>query len=842
MVLSADASASQLRAATNAPQGLSAAARARAAGAHVVNLRNVPLNQAGTVRDPALSAPVTSIEDSPFQESETVLMRRSELAVFTSSADGFSSGGSAYILDHPDDDSDPQPVLAGSGAINSAGRNIRDTMSADVDLDGEDEILALTLEGPFLQVWQVDVASGGAAPVWTLVHEFAPFSTLQFVTARLVVGDFDGDRRDEIAVFRTVGEPSDFDNDSTVWVLDDPVDGAGVLLQLDLAGSTTGMHARYFGVAADVDADGDDELVVARQGDSSTKGRVRFSLYDWDTVAESLYRRAGPQIVHTDATPVGGRYMVSKAAAGQLDLDPAEEIALASSTPHFGSSNVVPSGGVKFYVDQLNFDVDANRFDFVQRGTYSGRCEATPIPEYCFDVTTVDRFGDGREWIALARKTDGSGVTVFCLREDPGPDEWDSLPVYSGLPPRDDAVTLRAGDSNGNGAQELFLGLSWGAGAPKDSWLARIHAGVTPTTTRITSVATVTSTAAEPTQPLALAVGEFDGDGLLVKYEGTKIRTSNPVPLYLLVAAPNKAGIDQNYIATGTGYSVAQGSGFETVLSTSTSITGKTGFEFDGLADIFGGSVKATIARESRTSNAVSTTETYVTGRESGSDADVIVHASNTYLVHDYRILNAPGADGSVKRFSIDVPLGDAQIFKTEVPIYNAMVRPEYRIETDLLPHTVGDPASYRTFAEMSQAIAPFVSWSMPAAVTVGQGSGGSVYMEIELATENATTEQAEMAAGVEAEFKAYGATVGGSISAGEGAAYTVATNTSTTFYGRIGDIGPSDFPDWAYSAGLVVYQAWRTADANNNPTGWLPGGYPLTVIDYWVEPFGAGY
>ncbi|MEO1696056.1 MAG: hypothetical protein AAFU73_02095 [Planctomycetota bacterium] len=805
-------------------------------GAQVVDLRTVGLNQPIGLRTDVGGVALSSVADSPFQEEETLLMRRSEAGVFLCSADGTSPGGSSYLID---DTAAGEGVVPGTLSTNSGGRNVRDAVAADVDRDGKDEILALVLEGPFLQVWQIDVADAGAPYAWTLVHEFAPFATSQFVTARLVVGDLDGDRRDEISVLRTVGDPNHFDNDSTVWVLDDPVDGAGVLLQLDLPGNSTGMHARYFGVTADLDADGDDEFVLARQGDTSTKGRVRLSMYDWDEASGTLVMRSGPRVVYTDPAPVGGNYMVSKLAAGQLDSDPEEELVLMSSTPKLFLN--LPLGTVYFIVDQLNYDGATRRFDHVERATYSGACEATPIPEYCFDVAVADRFGDGRDWIAHLRKPNGGTAEIFCLREDAANGGWDSVRVMDGVPTVDDAVSLAAADADGDGVEELFAGFSWGSGTTKFDWITRVEAGASPSQRTLSTPGLITSTAASPTQPIALAVGEFDGDGLRVRYEGTQIRASNPVPLTLLAAAPTKAGIGQNYSGTSTGYSVATGSGFETELSLSTSLSAKAGFEIEDFTGTFGASVKATVEVESRTSNAVSSTTTFVTGYEGGAEADVIVFASNQFLVHTYLILDADDPNAVGERFSIDVPI-DTRISKWTVPFFNAAVAPRYRIGTDLLPHTVGDPSTYRNYGAMAADIGGLVGWETPGALTVGQGTGGNVSMAIELATENATTQQTEVSVGTEASYKAYGASVETSVSAGVGSAYTVSTNRTTTFSGQLGDISGPDYVDWAYAAGMVVYQAWRTADGNNEPTGWLPGGYPLTVVDFWVDPFGAAY
>jgi len=246
--------------------------------------------------------------------------------------------------------------------------------------------------------------------------------------------------------------------------------------------------------------------------------------------------------------------------------------------------------------------------------------------------------------------------------------------------------------------------------------------------------------------------------------------------------------------------------------------------------------------RETRTTNTYTTQTRFVTGFTAGSDDDAIVFVSHAYLVYDYTIMDAPDPSLIGNRFSIDAPQ-TTRVSKWTVSFYNDRVAPEYQIGPDLLPHTVGRPETYRTFAEMENLTTNFVGWRTPSAVTAPQGTGGQVCTSIELLSEMATTDQVSMALGVEASFKAWGATVEGSVSATNESAYTVSTNLQTTFEGCIGDIAAGDYANWVYDAGLYVYQAGRLADIFNMPTGsWLPGAVPLTVINFWTEPWGAGY
>ena len=797
-----------------------------------VDLRTVALNAPITFqtdRDPQLSQ--VDVQ-SPFSEPETMLLERHELGFFMASADNVSVGGTALILD---DAANGEGNLPGSLSSNSMGRNVRDAVSADIDNDGRDEMVVLARNSDRFQVYRVDVNPQGVSS-WQLLSTLDPLSTNEMVEGTLTVGDFDGDKRDEIAVFRTVGLIDGMGNTSSVWVLDDPVDGGGMLFEQHYGASDEyGPYNNYSGIAADVDGDGDEELILQRQGQNGSKGNVRFTLLDWSHDQNAFWTRVYKQWVFQNTLPTLGYQMTSKSAAGQFDGDSADEIVLFSTWPRSTTNAYLT-------VDQYNFDVAANRFETVARATFSGNHEIVPFAESAIDVCAFDRYGDGKEWIGIISKTLGGDAGIRALRLNPSDGSWFSDSLSDDIPTQSDAVSLAAADSNGDSTEELYAGFSWGASTYKSAWVELIYGDGVTESRRLPIYGSVTSTSAANTRPLILAPGEYDGDGLRVRYQGSTIRISNPVPLTLLAAVPTKAGINQNYLGSSSGYSIAMGSGTETTYSTSTTITAAVGYEFEEFTGTFGATVKATMERESSTTSTSSTTTTFVTGYEAGNEADVIVFASNNYLVHEYRIMDAvePGSVGQT--FSIDVPL-ETRISKWTVPYYNSLVPLQYQMTSDLLPHTVGDPSTYRNFSEMANLTANLVSWRTPSIINVGQGLGGYVSSAIELASENATTEQTELALGASASFKAFGVTAEGSISMGNGSAYTVSTNQETVYGAQIGDIAASDYSTWAYGIGLSVYQAWRIADTSNQPTGqWLPGGYPLTVINFWVDPFGAGY
>ncbi|QDV10062.1 hypothetical protein Poly30_56240 [Planctomycetes bacterium Poly30] len=791
---------------------------------------NQPVTFAPDAGDPVLLPSGSSV----FGEAETNLLDRTELALFLSSPDGVSQGGSAWIQDDPAAGDAVWPGFFSSGSF---GLNVIDAKRANLDDDSEDEMVLLSASADTLRVYSVDVDPATQTGSFQLLHELGPAATNDTLVGSLVVADFDGDKRDEIAVFRTLGPPLGMDQSSDFWVFDDPTENGVQLLRVSIASPDLfGDHRSLSGLAADLDADGRSELVVVRDGnDFFDRDFVGLSVFTWSDSTDQLQRRTFPQLVYLAPFTILRPFLHTKACAGQFDSDPEDEIVLMSADP-------ASIGYLAFNFTQLSFDPGTAQFHQVATSRFSGACEATPVPFHAFDVCAVDRFGDGRDWIASVRKPLGGNASVRCIRFDEGTGSWSSDLISDATPLARDAVCLETGDSDANGAEELYVGYSWGAGTSKSSYVEVLGAGVTPTR-RVTGLGgSVTAPTDEYTRPLVLVPGEFDGDGLRVRFDRASIKISNPVPLVVIAAVPSKAGIEQNYIGCSSTYASGAGTGMETAYSTGTTITAKAGVDFEDFTGTFGASVKATMEREARTTQSLSSEQRFVTGFTNGSDDDAIVFASNLYLVHEYTIMDAPDPNVIGTQFTIDAPQ-DVRISKWAVSFYNANVAPEYRIGSDVLPHTVGRPETYRNAAEVANLTSSFVSWRTPTVITAPLGTGGQICTSISLVSELATTEQTTMALGAESSYKAWGATVEGSISASSSSAYTVSTNLTTDYTGCVGDISAADYVAWAYDTGMYVYQAGRLANGSNQPTGsWLPGAFPLTVVNFWTEAWGSGY
>jgi len=790
------------------------------------------------VSAPPIGAPGSiqvDLDANPLGRRDTRLLDRSEIMLFTRSFDASAPPSDLRTLD---DEGANEAVLPGLTSADSFGQNVRAAAAGNFDGDGEDEALVAVAEPGRLVVHQVDRQSGGGF-AWSLRHSTSTSHNMRDIA--LIPGDFDGDGRDEHAVImctdvQTIAAP----HQTYLWVYDDPVDGGVLIGSRHFSGDDGyGAHIGYRGQAGDIDGDGLDELVLVRRGQGLdpalflTGSTVRVSVFEWSEGSGQVVARVLNQYLTGALFNFPANDNPVKVVTAQLDSGDAEEIVV--TWPY------ALSGGMGVRMRVLKYDGATQSVSVAESSDFAAVLNGDPDFDSAYDICAVDRTGGGRDELALFRKVAGAQSQVDVLRWSGSQSGWTGERVFDDVGTYSvDTLTVRAADTDADGGEEIIASYCWGSSNSKAVWVYAIEPGATPTNRRIANYASATQGA---TVPLIVVPLDLDADGLQLRYTGeARYRISNPVPLTLMAAVPTKEEISQNTAFSGTSYFAASGAGVETALTTSTTITAAFGAEYEDITGLFGASVKATVASEMSETESVSSRTTFVTGYTGAYDSDVIVFAAHLYLTHEYEVVSAPDPATVGALITIDQPL-DTNVYKWTVPFYNQSVPAKYHIGTDLIAHDVGDPSSYRTRAAMAQHTQGYVRWSTPNAATVGQG-GGFNTVAIDLESENATTTQERIDLGGETSFKAWGVAVEGSFAIGEGSAYTVATHTSTVYEGVVGDIAdPGDYGAWSYNWGMEVYHPWRLADLFNEPTGfWGPGGYPLVVIDFWVEPTGSAY
>ena len=220
-------------------------------------------------------------------------------------------------------------------------------------------------------------------------------------------------------------------------------------------------------------------------------------------------------------------------------------------------------------------------------------------------------------------------------------------------------------------------------------------------------------------------------------------------------------------------------------------------------------------------------------GYETSWDEDVVRFQGTLFQSYEYEILEAFDAPAlSGERFTIDLPV-DAQIYKWSVPFYNEFFGPDHAIGGDVLPHTVGDPASYFSKSEVEALLARYVGWSQgPVAVGL---SGGTNSIGIELVEENTSETQRSLTTGVETDFKSGRAIFGASAALTSTDIYTFTFSELTAYEGVVGDIAdPNAWNDSYYEYGLAAIEIGMLNDGANHPRG--VDRQPFKLVTWWTE------
>lgn len=735
-------------------------------------------------------------------------------------------------------------VIPGTGNLTDYTRA---AARGNLDSDPEQELVTVEfLSGPnnMVRLWRVDHMPDGSYwwSTWMDVPRVGSGADY-YPNASIELGDFDGDQRDEVVLVLSTKPFNEPGNKSWIRVFDDPGDGGGLMLDYE----RTANHASMWGLPADLDGDGIDELVLALEGDTTSPDRFAVRVYRGGAGANALQLEMNYAYLSIPNLSGIEDVFAGRAVVGDFDGDGADEIAYVG-LQGFNSHAISPPYPVDIYMAMefriRLFDYSAETGLSVPRELehplgYSIWRNPYGANGWSWDLAAVDRFGARKDEIAILH----SGM-LYCelllVDYDATNMAWNTEEEtmnshsFSKV-----AASLAAEDGDGDGAQELYAGITirnWGPPVWSNSTLYGVIAldGGGHVTQSWNQTAQYTQSS--PLPPV-IVPAELDGDGFVLRYTGQRgVSVSDPIPLVLLTAAPTKAGITQNYDNTSTAYSIGSGSGVSIGVSSGAAWGVSAGAELPlGL----GGSAKVSVEKALNRSQTESEQVTYVVDYTGAYDNDTIIFQANRYDTFRYEVVSSEDPADIGQFVTLAVPVG-ANAYKWTVDFYNATVAPEFRIGADLLPHTIGDPDSYRRLAQLQPLLNRYVSWKSPTMQTVGQGSSTSG-LSISLENEGATEEERSLTLGAEAEFSA-GVSVGVSHAATESELYSISISESTTYATEVGDISNVvDYQGWDYKFGLAVYQAGRLDDGNGN-LSWEVGARPLTVVTFWIETLGLNY
>jgi hypothetical protein len=741
---------------------------------------------------------------------------------------------------------------AGNGVL-SGGlanlRQVRSAMSGNIDDDPEEEIVVVEfLQTPndVVRLSSFERASDGTYG-WNILFEVPHVGSAAtyYGDAFLELGDFDGDLRDEIVlVLRNKGF-NRTGSESWIRVFDDPQAGGSVMLDYE----RTAEHSGMWGHPADFDGDGIDELVVALEGNTTDDDRFSVRVYRGGLNESTLVLEQPYIRLFTPTSAIDT--FAGRAVIGDFDGDGSDEIAYVGLQGlHVEYLSVINLPDV-FLAQQFQVKL----FDYSSEGGVSSLASDSdhvidfvdhyvdfPVANgWSWDVTAFDRYGVG--WDALGLLYPGPNKYELLISErNPDSLAWSDANLLTGIDAdQQDAATLRAADDDGDGAEELYPGVI-GEDPTSTSWERIMFYGIF----RASAPGPIQQSMriAGPLQmgtpmPPVVVPAELDADGFALRYTGVNgTSISDPIPLVLLSAAPTKSGISQNYNSTSTSYSTGGTNGVSIGVSNGAAWSTSVGSSADlGLG--IEASAKATVGKSLQRTRTVTELTTHVVDYSGAHDDDTIIFQTNKYDTYEYEIIAAPDDTLVGELITLGVPR-TADAYKWTVDYYNASVAPQFQIGPDLLPHTLGDPESYRSLAQLQPILDQYISWQSPAALPVGQG-GGEGGMSISLQTENATAVERTISAGGEVEFKA-GVSVGESYEATETDLFAISISQETVYSAQVGDIAHTgEYEDWDYKWGLAVYQAGRSLDVNGQVV-WEPGARPLTVLAFWTQLEGLQY
>ena len=320
-----------------------------------------------------------------------------------------------------------------------------------------------------------------------------------------------------------------------------------------------------------------------------------------------------------------------------------------------------------------------------------------------------------------------------------------------------------------------------------------------------------------------LACGDFDGDGMRLKYTGENWRNTAPPALIVALAAPPVyTGIIQNYdwswSAFGKATSISTANTSEVSTTVSSTISFKQSLSY--FIEFFSFSWSRTWGREFTLTNTKIKTAVQAISYSSGCWIDSTIYHLTDYQSYKYEITHHPFNTTLIGQFiTLDIPY-TPNILKTSMDYFDSHYNQTVRSET--YNHTIGQPWTYPARNETSNIASECLTSGEP--ISVGQGTGNNVVtIEIGELSEYGITDTHF------SDYSAGAAVCGFGYSYSEGISnskcYEISIGKSCIYEGSVGDIrNVATFEELQYSFGIFIYYVTHS------------DGFTYQVINYYVE------
>ncbi|MFX1546695.1 MAG: hypothetical protein ACFFCU_10885 [Promethearchaeota archaeon] len=331
-----------------------------------------------------------------------------------------------------------------------------------------------------------------------------------------------------------------------------------------------------------------------------------------------------------------------------------------------------------------------------------------------------------------------------------------------------------------------------------------------------------------------VVTGDFDADGIKLKYTGKHWSTKAPPKIIMVIAAPpTYRAISHNYAGSYTafGAETSKGAVEGNSLSVSEGSYWSIGAEIDiSVFDIFAFeasfSFSHSINREFGRTNTKTHTETIMTGYTVGTSDDAVIYQITTFDNYEYEIVSHPINPSLIgEHMTIDIPQTSVP-WKVSRSYFNYKVSKAPDIGKETFPHTVGKPWTYPNISEIEKVVP--IRWTTAQMQTVGQGDGvQSTRIEIENETGSQMSRSYTTGSSFDVKGTALFITAGGGWSSSKtDSSFTeVIIGEKMVYEGAIGDIkNNKTWEELKFSFGLIVYNFKH------------PDGVTFQVIYYYVE------
>jgi len=735
-----------------------------------------------------------------------------------------------------------------------------------------------------------DDAVGPREEIGTILDKLAT-DELNGRLVQTLTGDLDADGKDEIVVasiYTADNTQPDYRFDHIkLTILDDSAHGFAVLkvidtslMTIDALNPDVDSFLTMDFTIADLDGTEGDEIVlvgvygrIAQEGSGNTTFQHASLVFAFDDAANSYAE------IFTEPIKYSGAHDM-KVAAGDLDGDFKDEIVLYSKvnndwldgwvlddqTADFVQIHYFHETGHCF--ENWNYwynvemtDVDNDGIDeavFVANHGYEFYLEIYKMnTEGGFDRTRQKHMPRGGSYAFMSHEFpnigvgdfDGNGtqdVVITPLTDHPSTPQWLLMYYYPdsngagniGLG-YDNEIHLAVGDTDRDGKDEFYITYAENDEYHVEEWQL-VGKGFEKTLDWSQLYTT-------EYYPLA-AIGDFDGDNMVVRYTGEHwMSISDPRIAVALAMPPVWLGINQDRSgSTSVGYgestSFTEEIGSEVSVSAGLTLSVSGGDPF-GIVEF---EASTTLEKEfTKTQTSTSSVSLGIKRNASWSDEDpqnYVVFSATTYHCYKYKIIAHPDPEflePGNEFMTIDVPI-ETNTYKKSISAYND--GGDYmEIGLETFSHTLGDPTTYKTIADRDEILyagpidddddddddddqidpGPIYDenmgasgWSMPPQgqplIPVDEGPGGGTELSVTLSESNSSGTSRSLGVTMTAGLSVAGVGFEASVGYKNTDVYTVTVGQTTSYYGSVGEIQSVDYDDYFYKFGMFVYNFLR--------------------------------